>query len=133
MRKEYYKTTDGSIIEWRGLTPAANWVKLQVKEGEKLYRQQCFESLKRIMSGDTVYTVVRSASSSGMSREISAYVVSDGKIVCIDWYIVRILGWKQGKAGVKVSGCGMDMGFHLVSTLSRAMYGDDYKLSQAWL
>jgi hypothetical protein len=35
--------------------------------------------------------------------------------------------------GLVVGGCGMDMGFHAVYTLSRILYNDGYALKQRWL
>lgn len=35
--------------------------------------------------------------------------------------------------GIKVEGAGMDMGFHLVYSLSQRLFGDGYKLSHRWL
>jgi hypothetical protein len=35
--------------------------------------------------------------------------------------------------GIRVGGCGMDMGFHLVYTLSRALFDDGYYVKHEWL
>jgi hypothetical protein len=35
--------------------------------------------------------------------------------------------------GVIVNGCGMDMGGHLVSSLSRALFDDERALKYEWL
>ncbi len=93
--------------------------------------------------GDTVYTVVRHVSSSGMSRVIDLYHFSihDGKIQksWLSGYASTALGWNldQKRGALRVSGCGMDMGFHVVSTLSRVLFPDaerpDYALNQEWL
>lgn len=40
----------------------------------------------------------------------------------------KVLGWpyseKHGRGAIRVSGCGMDMCFHTVSTLSEIIHGD---------
>lgn len=74
--------------------------------------------------GDTVRTIVRHVTRSGMSRDISAYVMSGGELVCIDWLIKRtkLFPGSQTHEGVRVGGCGMDMTFHLVYSLSRMLY-----------
>lgn len=79
--------------------------------------------------GTTVQTILRSVSRSGMSREISAVVVAkDGAVIDLDWLIVNAgLGYKFGKSGIKIGGCGMDMGFALVYDLSRSLYPNGYK------
>jgi hypothetical protein len=80
--------------------------------------------------GDTVYTVLRHVSRSGMYRRISAYIMRDagpeykGKDRYYPYYLDRLLilagigDAPRGRGdGVGVSGCGMDMGFHLVYNL----------------
>lgn len=84
---------------------------------------------------DTIYTVLRSVSKSGLSRVISFHVVNDNKeIVNINYYIKVLLGCKFSKSldGLKIVGCGMDMGFHVVHTLLREL-GIDKKIGHRWL
>lgn len=88
------------------------------------------DRLREILKpGTTVRTILRSVSRSGMIREISAVVVAkDGSVIDLDWMIVRAgLGYKFGKNGIKIGGCGMDMGFALVYDLSRSLYPNGYK------
>ena len=70
--------------------------------------------------GATVYTILRHVSRSGMSRDIGAFVVVEGAPWDITGLTARAIGNplnKQGD-GVKMGGCGMDMGFALVYELS---------------
>lgn len=60
-----------------------------------------------------IYQLVRSVARSGMSRVISTYAVSDGQLVCLDWAIGTLVGGLK-REGVRISGCGMDMGFALM-------------------
>jgi len=71
--------------------------------------------------GDTVTTVLRHVSQSGMSRSIS---VISPDLQDISYLVARATGNKidQTHGGVKVGGCGMDMGFSLVYGLSRTLY-----------
>lgn len=71
--------------------------------------------------GDTVTTVLRHVSSSGMTRAIS---VISPDLQDISWMVARATGdtFDQRYGGIKVGGCGMDMGFHLVYGLSRTLY-----------
>lgn len=96
-----------------------------------------------LSEGDTVYTVLRSVSSSGMSRTISLKVAKDGKILDLTYYASIVLDWPlvevNGSRALRVGGCGMDMGFHTVYSLSRALFRDDspigdagYLLNHAW-
>lgn len=82
------------------------------------------QSLKRLIKpGSTVYTACTHVSRSGMMRYIKCYIVKKNEIVNIDWYIERVTGYKSHDyKGLKVQGCGMDMGFHLVYSLGRCLW-----------
>lgn len=104
--------------------------KKQIKERE---RQEACERLRELLPvGSTVYCVLRHVSRSGMRREISFLVggcegMQKGAwIQDIDWLVCRALDMHLGKAGIKVDGCGMDMGFHVVYSLSRVIYRDGF-------
>lgn len=97
-----------------------------------------------LTEGATVYTVLRSVSSSGMSRTMSLKVARDGNITDITYYAATVLDYPltvvNGSRALRVGGCGMDMGFHIVYSLSRSLFrtrmadGDaGYLLKQAWL
>jgi hypothetical protein len=96
-----------------------------------------------VSEGSTVYTVLRSVSSSGMSRTLSLKVAKDGKILDLTYYAGTVLDWPivevNGSRAIRVGGCGMDMGFHTVYTLSRALFREEgstkdagYSLNHAW-
>lgn len=79
--------------------------------------------------GQTVYVILRHASKSGMSRSISAVIptISDeGKpgIYDITHLVAKAcdLTVDNQHGGVKMGGCGSDMGFMLVYDLARTMY-----------
>jgi len=74
--------------------------------------------------GTMVWCVLRHRSSSGMSRSISFHTVEAGDIRDITYRAARVLGYKMDEkhGGLRVSGCGMDMGFHCVYSLARALY-----------
>jgi len=84
--------------------------------------------VKWIKPGDTVWTIVRHVSRSGMSRDISAFVIVDGEPLDVSGYIGRVLNWPRNPhtGAVKVSGCGMDMGFHLVYSLSATLFPNGF-------
>lgn len=80
----------------------------------------------------TIYTALKHCSRSGMSRSISVYVVLHGRIVKLDHLISDLTNRKIDKnnGGVKIGGCGMDMGFALVNEMFDSLsdvLGDDYK------
>jgi hypothetical protein len=91
--------------------------------------------------GSTIYTILRHVSTSGMSRRISLVVFkavpADSEVcpIYLDYRTSQILNLRRPSRGdgVVVSGCGMDMGFHLVYELAAAVYGDGYVLKHQWL
>jgi len=103
---------------------------------------------KRLKPGQTIYTILRKVSKSGMLRHISVCIATRNPkgqpfISDITWHVARALqdysDFPQDH-GMKVSGCGMDMGFHIVYGLSRTLFtkiGDKadsgYILKQQWL
>lgn len=100
--------------------------------------------LEWVKPGDTVYTILRHVSRSGMQREIGLVLIDkDGDTKHPNHAAATVLGWPLNKNGdgLKVGGCGMDMGFHLVYELSAALFprkaGGDvdggYALKQRWL
>jgi hypothetical protein len=60
-----------------------------------------------------------------MSRRIHCYISRKGEIYDITGYVALVLGYRRHDrdGGFSVGGCGMDMGFHVVHTLSYALHG----------
>jgi hypothetical protein len=82
---------------------------------------------KVIVPGDTVFTVLRHVSRSGMMRHIDCYIMSRNAPICISSYVADAIGYSTTKNGaIKVGGCGMDMGFHVVYSLASAMYPEGF-------
>lgn len=111
-------------------------------ERETQERAEALKELRGLLpAGSTVYTILRDVSRSGMSRKISTVAIKTddrGEIYTLNLthLVAKALGWRV-KTGFNdaliVSGCGMDMGFHLVSSLSYALYGKSDALKQRWL
>jgi hypothetical protein len=87
--------------------------------------------LEILQPGATVYTVCTHVASSGMSRVLELLVAlpdSDGKpyIRRISWLACKAAGfsWSKAHEGLQIRGCGMDMGFHAVYSLGRALWPD---------
>lgn len=100
----------------------------EIKEASDRLREQ----LKDVKD---VRVIFRHVSASGMTRWLDLATVSQGEILAIGYSASVVLGWSWSEkhSGIKVDGAGMDMGFHLVSSLSRRLFGDDYRLSHRWL
>jgi len=106
-------------------------------------KQESLERLKEwIKKGDTLHTTVRHVSRSGMMRYITTRQLKKSdhpdvevQVSNYDYHVARVLDLPEAPnyQGVKVGGCGMDMGFHLIYTLSRELFNDGYAIKQEWL
>lgn len=82
------------------------------------------ELAKMLPPGSVVWCVLRHVSSSGMSRDIDLYTIKHNEPCYLSGYACAAMGWARAKSGaIKVGGCGMDMGFHIVQNLSYAIHG----------
>lgn len=82
---------------------------------------------KWLKPGATIYCVSHHTSASGMSRDIGFLIpYKEGKnvrIIDASYYIGLALAYPRGKrGGLRVGGCGMDMGFSVVYNLGSAMW-----------
>ena len=116
---------------------------LNKKAKAQLDRDYAIEHLLThyVKQGDKVYTIMRHVSSSGMSRDISLVIAQGNEIIDITYYAAQAMGdnpiESKGHRAIRVRGCGMDMGFHLVYNLSSVLFhGQEragYVLKQGWL
>ena len=78
-----------------------------------------------VTEGITIYAQVKHVSASGMFRRVQLLHAMNGEIIDISYYAAIILDWGKYtdgyKGGIPVHGCGMDMLFHTVYSLSCAM------------
>ena len=87
--------------------------------------EEAINTLKSwIKAGDTLYTALNHVSTSGMFRLISVFAMVENEPINIDWYIEKLGQYKRDKKrdGLRVYGCGMDMGFSVVYNLSSILY-----------
>lgn len=128
MKTYYMQAQSGEVFETRNPEYHKDCEVLSAAEGKRLQRAQYIEMIAPwIKDAGKVYGIVRKVSASGMSRNIDLYVIRDNAPVYLTGYASKILGWKMARdRGLVVSGCGMDMVFHTVSTLC-ADCGIDYK------
>lgn len=113
------------------------------REQKQLDREYAKEHLLThyVKEGAKVYTILRHVSASGMSRDISLVIAQADEIIDITYYAAQALGdnpiESKGHRVIRVSGCGMDMGFHLVYNLSSVLFhGQEragYVLKQGWV
>jgi len=93
------------------------WTKTEIKEAQNTLRPL-------LPPGGTVFTDVKHVSRSGMSRTIKAFVIEGTEIRDISRLVAKATdtAFDPKLYGVKMGGCGMDMGFALVYKLSRSLY-----------
>ena len=86
---------------------------------------------------DTIYTILRHRSKSGMSRVIDLKVVDRERfdISHLGYNVALALNLRYDKKqeGVRISGMGMDMGYELVYQLGQALYGNGNSFHHRWL
>jgi hypothetical protein len=99
-------------------------------------REEAKEKLKEVIKpGDTLYTQLEHVTKSGMTRFIKVRKIEDNYPYDYTGLVAKALDWTYSDKynAIKVGGCGMDMGFHLINSLSYALYNDGYAINQRWL
>jgi hypothetical protein len=108
--------------------------------------EACNSLREFIAPGGTVYTRLNHRARSGMMRVIDLFVIQDNEPRRITWTVCQALGktYNRKHEGLKMSGCGMDMGFYAVYRLGHALWPNGtrngeaesdggYALKQRWL
>ena len=116
---------------------------LTKKQEAEQDKQSAKDFLRKVFANQetpTAWTILKNVSASGMSRDMKVCTNYEGRVVDITWYVAKAstvgqLKERNGQRVVRVGGTGMDMGFHLVYSLSLALYGSEggYNLKQEWL
>lgn len=94
----------------------------------KIEKQEAFDRLREwIKPGDTVHTICDHVSRSGMSRNIRVVLLKDGDAFHPNHAVSVVLDYPRASKGdgLRVGGCGMDMGFHIVNSLGYALFGKE--------
>ena len=89
-------------------------------------RQEACAKLREMLKpGDTITCILNHCSRSGMQRSIALAIGhANGSVEDISWMVARAIAmpFDQKRGGVKVGGCGMDMGFAVVYELGAALW-----------
>jgi hypothetical protein len=130
----------------------------QTKAQKEQSKAESVERLRALLPvGSTVYTSIHKVAPSGMSRIINLHCIAsvtrsrragtdaDDKPIWVEeerpevlWITAHVaaaldLKRTEDPEGVRVQGCGMDMGFATVYDLATVLHGDGYSLEQKWL
>lgn len=100
---------------------------MNAKEKEQ---QAAVRELREILKpGNTVYVNLEHVSRSGMSRIIMPFVIRDNEPQHLGWAVAKVLGmtYDRDLEGVRISGCGMDMGFALIYSLSSRLFPNGFE------
>ena len=80
-------------------------------------------ALDALVNADRVFFIVHSVASSGTSRVMSAYVIANDDLVCLDGLFIEAgIGSRAKDRGFRVHGCGMDMRFHALDSLASTLH-----------
>ncbi len=121
----YMQAPNGEVFETDTPEYHKEAKRITAKLGKELQKQAARDKLREILKpGMTVHTTLRHCSRSGMQRSIALCVSHDGEVTDISWLAARAMNdtidHKNG--GIKIGGCGMDMGFALVYNLGYALW-----------
>jgi len=99
-------------------------------------RAEAIDRLRQYIDpGDTLYTVLRHRSASGMLRVIDVLKIDNDpdrgrpNVYHLSYNTARAIDMRtdNDRDGIRVSGAGMDMGYHIVYNLSRALWPDGFE------
>jgi hypothetical protein len=123
--KKYWIAPDDSVIE--GFTPSesSDWRKCSAREAKEAKQRYAVRQLLRwIKPGQGVTTVLTYRASNGMSRRLRVAIAVEGRVFNITHYVADACGFRfnDSEGSIVIGGCGMDMGFHVVYALGRALW-----------
>lgn len=99
-------------------------------KAQKAERTEAIEKLRELLEpGDTVYTILRHVSRSGMMRHISPILIKTGEHYVITRLVALATDSRMvysGHDAIKVAGAGMDMGFSLIYDLTRNLFPNGF-------
>ena len=78
-----------------------------------------YHLIHELRADQTIYSIIRHVSKSGMSRHISFFYIDNQRPYWITHDIHQLLGYKMNKYhdAIIVGGCGMDMAWSVVNNL----------------
>lgn len=122
----YVQFETGEVFDNRLRHEHPNSKAITREDYKRLYRENSINRLRLMLTpGDTVYTLVNHASSTGMSRSIKLFAIVENDIRDLSFTASIALDWPMHtKGGIKVNGGmrSMDMAFHTVYTLASILY-----------
>lgn len=98
------------------------------KAQKELDKQRDIASLKSLIKpGDTIYTILKHVSTSGMYRRIALVIKTEDGLRNISGLAADVAGYKWcDDDSLGAHGCGMDMGFDIVYNLGRELFNGNF-------
>jgi len=126
----YEITRHGVVYELRdGDQVFAGSIVLRGAKGKAAFREYHLAELRETVApGARVFVSQRRVSVSGMSRLLRIYVLQGDDLLSVTYSVSAVLDWRWADGDLRVTGCGMDMHWHTVDCLSRALFGEGDKL-----
>lgn len=114
MKTYYMQGPEGSFFTTIDPKYHPDSAQVSIAKGKAGIEAQSKCKLKELLKKHpTIYTVIRSVSSSGMSRTMDFWIVQQDGLRRITPLMIDVLGWGESPKGhLKVMGCGMDMSWH---------------------
>lgn len=85
--------------------------------------------IKLLSKKNTIYSLVRHISKSGMCREIDFFCCENNDLVRITYEISKVLKSKIGKTGgIRIKGCNTDLTIGLINELSMSLFDKSFSL-----
>ena len=90
--------------------------------------QKHYHLMQEINTDQTIFSIIRHVSQSGMTRHIAFFYINNNAPYWITYDIHKMLGYKMNKYhdALVVGGCGMDMAWSVVNNLEGKI-NEDYK------
>lgn len=119
MAKRYVQLGETLVVEAKDVSLWPEGKVISQAKAKEVRRIAARESLLALLKpGDTVYTIRRSVSRSGMRTDLSTIVWTSTGPVDVTTSVAYLCGWPVAGSILAVTGCGMDMGFYVVENLS---------------
>lgn len=125
----YMRDKDGTVFSTDYPTSHPERERLTNAEGKKARAFYCREELRKLLKpGDEVLTILRHVSRSGMMRHIDCLTMVNGDVRNITKLVADATGVPTtNDCSLKVSGCGMDMGFSVVYDLGARLWPEGFE------
>ena len=120
----FLELSHGSIIETAYPSMYGEGAKpLSQKEGKAKQKAYAIRNLRLSLDPkDTIYTVLRHVSASGMSRRLDVFIMFDNEPHRITNSVAYATGYQLKDGQIVVGGCGTDAGFSVVYSLGCALW-----------